>query len=104
MQMALSTSDLRDFAEQISDQLFEKEREVLVNGDLYSIQRTSRAKLKNVKIDDYVFMEQNPEKDSKYAKMAQEGHEIIWIFQDWDYVGRIVDGDVAIFHDKIKNN
>ncbi len=99
--MTLPVSTLRSYAKKVADHLFNNEREVLIEGDLYTIERTNRAKLKNVKIDDYVFMEQNPDKDSNYAKMAQKGHEIIWIFQDWEYVGRIIDGDVVIFHDKI---
>ncbi len=102
--MTLSIPSIRKYAHEVADQLLKMDRHIEVDGDLYPIEKTSRAGLRNVKIDEYVFMEQNPEKDSRYAKMAREGHEIIWIFQDWEYVGRIIDGDVAIFTDKINKD
>ena len=43
-------------------------------------------------------IEQNIKKDSHWAKMAREGHDIAWVMKDGDYLVRIVDGNVVVLH------
>jgi hypothetical protein len=45
---------------------------------------------------DTVLLEQNPNKDSHWAKQAREGHNIAWVMKDGEYLARVVDGKVEI--------
>jgi len=49
---------------------------------------------------DTVLLEQNPQKDSHWAKLAREGHRIAWLMRDGEYLARVVDGKVAILDHK----
>jgi hypothetical protein len=49
---------------------------------------------------DIVLIEQNPEKDSHWAQQAREGQKIAWLMKDGEYLARVVDGKVDIFHHK----
>jgi len=62
-----------------------------IDGVIYPIRETSRSKLRHVNIEDYSFIEQNPNKTSKWARMAQEGHRIIWILKGKRYVAMVKD-------------
>jgi hypothetical protein len=45
----------------------------------------------------HFWLEQNAAKDSKWAKLAQEGHEIAWEFDEpyGSYTGRVlIDGEI----------
>jgi hypothetical protein len=45
----------------------------------------------------HLWLEQNPNKASKWAKLAREGHEIAWEFDSpgGSYTGRmLIDGDI----------
>src|SRR3954470_20991918 len=47
--------------------------------------------------DGHLWLEQNPAKDSKWAKLAREGHQVAWEFEKpgGGYTGRIlIDGDI----------
>lgn len=37
-------------------------------------------------------LEQNPRKQSKWARMARTGHKILWVFKGGHYYARMVDG------------
>jgi hypothetical protein len=43
-----------------------------------------------------ILVEQNPDKDSHWAKLAREGHKIAWVMKDGDYLARVIDGKVEI--------
>lgn len=45
----------------------------------------------------HFWLEQNPSKDSKWAKLARDGHEVAWEFENpgGPYTGRIlIDGEI----------
>lgn len=67
--------------------------------DEYSIymDRTSRSGLRLFKIDGYSFLEQNPETGSKWAKMAREGHQIMWVMKGRRYLAQVRDGEFYDF-------
>ena len=69
---------------------------VEINEVTYPIKITSRAGLKYIEIDEFKFMEQNPNKSSKWAKMAQNGTRIIWIFKGRSYHARVVEGKFTL--------
>ena len=83
-------------SKEVARQLFSS-NSIIINGNSYKVRKTSSSSLRNVTIEEIMFMEQNQRKKSKWAQMAKEGHEIIWIFKDYSYIGRIIDGNVVIF-------
>ncbi len=92
----MDPSNLENVGKQVSQQLFTA-KSVVIDDNSFPIQKTSSSRLRNVTIEGIMFMEQNQRKKSKWAQLAKEGHEIIWIFKNNTYIGRIVDGDVTIF-------
>ena len=92
----MDPNQLNKVAKEVASQLF-KSNSVTLDDENYPVKKTSSSRLRNVSIEDIMFMEQNQRKKSKWAQMAKEGHEIIWIFKNNSYIGRIVDGDVVIF-------
>jgi hypothetical protein len=43
-----------------------------------------------------ILVEQNPHKDSRWAKLARAGHRIAWLIKDGSYLARVVDGKIDI--------
>lgn len=43
-----------------------------------------------------VLVEQNPNKRSEWAELAQSGHRIAWVLRDGEYLARVVDGEVVM--------
>lgn len=61
------------------------------------VQRFKRSGLRYVKLaDDALLIEQNPQKNSEWAKLARDGHRIAWAMRDGEYLARVVDGEVVI--------
>lgn len=59
--------------------------------------RTGHAKLRSfTDADGHFWLEQNPGKDSKWAKFSRNGHEVAWEFApDGAYTGRmLIDGEI----------
>ncbi|MBX5477432.1 MAG: hypothetical protein IRZ19_00035 [Pyrinomonas methylaliphatogenes] len=44
-------------------------------------------------------VEQNPNKESRWAALARQGHRIAWVMRDGEYLARIVDGSITILRD-----
>jgi hypothetical protein len=83
---------IADVANKIYDAIFEGLDEVNIEGEVYPITQTSRSKVRLVERDGYTYIEQNPYKDSHWAKQAQEGHQIMWVMQGRKYLAQIKDG------------
>jgi hypothetical protein len=47
---------------------------------------------------DLILVEQNPDKESHWAKLAREGHKLAWVMKDGEYLARVVDGKVEVLH------
>jgi hypothetical protein len=43
-----------------------------------------------------VLVEQNPNKRSEWAALAESGHQIAWAMRDGRYLARVVDGEVTM--------
>ncbi|UCE10992.1 MAG: hypothetical protein JSW61_03415 [Candidatus Thorarchaeota archaeon] len=84
--------ELREVATRIFTAIFDGSDSVEVDGEIYPIRKTSKSKVRLVEIKGYTYIEQNPHKDSRWAKMAQEGHQIMWVMQGRRYLVRIMDG------------
>ena len=61
------------------------------------VSRFSRSGLRYVKLSDgAILIEQNPKKQSEWAKLASQGHRIAWVMLDGEYLARIVDGEIVM--------
>jgi hypothetical protein len=88
--------DLEDKALKIFNAMFNDQETVEIEGDTYYFDRTPQLGLMLIRISDYKFLEQNPEKDSSWGEKAREGHKIMWILKDGDYIAQVYEGE---FHD-----
>ncbi|MHA1949795.1 MAG: hypothetical protein ACXAAO_11815 [Candidatus Thorarchaeota archaeon] len=74
------------------DAIFQNESSVEIEGEIYPIEKSSKSKVRFVKYDNLTYIEQNPFKSSRWAKEAQEGHQIMWVMRGRQYLARIRDG------------
>lgn len=83
--------NLEAIALQIYHVIFGTQSSVTVEDQEYQVQFTSRAKLRFIRIKDYMFLEQNPAKGSRWGKMAREGHNILWVIKNGAYIAQVRD-------------
>ena len=83
---------IESVANKIYDAIFDGLDEVEIEGENYPIIQTSRSKVRLVERDGYTYIEQNPHKDSRWAKLAREGHQIMWVMQGRKYLAQVKDG------------
>jgi len=95
--------NLQDAALKIYEAIFGGQESVEINHDSYAIDRTSKSKLLSVTIGPLFFVEQNPKKSSKWAEMAREGHQIMWVMRGRSYLARVMDGKFLDLKRKDKN-
>jgi len=93
--------DIKTAALLIYKAIFADSDSVEIDYNTYPIEKTSRMKVRFVKLGGYTFMEQNPFKISPWGKEAQEGHQIMWVMKDRKYVARVRDG---IFQDLVRTS
>ena len=76
--------------------LFNNEQYVEIDGKRHTIRYFRQKAIKYVDVPlegiSYRFVEQNPHKKSKWAKMARDGAKILWVFKADDYFARMVNG------------
>ena len=74
---------------------------VSVAGSRVKVERTGSQKLRTVRIEldgrEYQLIEQNPEKPSRWGKLAREGHRVVQVrdVELGKYVAAVVDGKVS---------
>jgi hypothetical protein len=86
---------LKEITLAIYEAIFSNKDKVEIEGQLYPIHAT-RTGLRNVKYSGIWFIEQNPQKSSRYAQMAQEGHQIMWGLKGRNYVIRVLDSKFTL--------
>lgn len=89
---AEGSESLREAALSIYDAIFGGQDSVEIDGETYPVEKTSKNNLLSVRIDSLFFVEQNPSKSSKWAEMAREGHQIMWVMKGRSYLARVMDG------------
>jgi hypothetical protein len=74
---------------------------VVLATERYSVRRTSKSRLRQV---DFVFedskirgLEQNPQTNSRWAKLARSGRKVMQFLSDSRYVANVVDGKVTLY-------
>ena len=77
--------------------MFGNQESVMIEGKRYPIRKTHRLGLRIVEAGQYVFLEQNPEKDSRFGAMARKGKKILCVIEDGDYAAFVMDGEYRGF-------
>ena len=93
--------NLKELALKAFEAVFENRGSVNVDGLVYLMEETPRTRLRFVRIGEYTFLEQNPEKRSHWGKLAREGHRILWVLKGPRYIAQVRDG---VFHDLREKN
>lgn len=61
------------------------------------VQKFARSGLRYVRLaGGAVLVEQNPNKKSEWAQLAQAGRRIAWVMREGEYLARVVDGEVVM--------
>jgi len=86
----------------VAEQLLH-ESAVKLEEETVPVRKTSRHRLKTARFEmngrEYEAIEQNPEKPSRWGKLAADGHRVVQ-FRDLEsnkYIGVSVDGKVTVF-------
>jgi len=84
--------------------LVEGAENVELDGETFPVRDTARKHLREV---DFVFegqrlrgLEQNPNTESRWAKLARSGHKVMQFLSAGRYIGVVVDGKVRIYGKK----
>ncbi len=83
---------LEGIATAVFTAIFDGSDSVEIEGNQYPIKQTSKSKVRLVERGGYTYIEQNPHKTSRWAKLAQEGHQIMWVMQGRRYLAQVKDG------------
>jgi hypothetical protein len=83
---------LEEVAISVFAAIFDGSDIVEIDDNVYPIKQTAKSKVRLVERGGYTYIEQNPHKDSKWAKLAQEGHQIMWVMQGRRYLAQVKDG------------
>lgn len=92
----LDHTELSSVAEQMMSGV-----QVTVEGRTSRVSRTGAQRLRTVRFlmggKEYQAIEQNPEKPSRWGKLAREGHRVVQVrdLGSQKYVGAVVDGKVT---------
>ncbi|NVM52192.1 MAG: toll/interleukin-1 receptor domain-containing protein [Candidatus Helarchaeota archaeon] len=93
-------SNLGEYALKIAEAIFSNRSDIKLEGNTYPIRKFKSKRLKYVDLYGYRFIEQNPNKTSRWAKMAREGKKILWVFRGRTYYARIIDGEFTLLKKK----
>jgi len=88
--------ELKEAALKAFEAIFSGRESVNIGGQDYSVERTRGSGLRYVRVSKYSLLEQNPNKSSRWAKLANEGHKILWVLEGPRYLAQVMDG---VFHD-----
>ena len=77
---------------------------VVLDTERYSVRQTPRSRLRQV---DFVFegnkirgLEQNPQTNSRWAKLARSGKKVMQFLSEGRYVANVVDGKLTRYDNK----
>jgi hypothetical protein len=82
--------------------MVENAKAVTLNEESYPVRRTSRSKLREVdfKFEDRGLrgVEQNPDTNSRWAKLAREGKKVMQFLDHGRYIAGVADGKFILYH------
>jgi hypothetical protein len=85
--------NLRKKALKAYEGIFNNMETIEIDGYRYHMDYTSIQGLRKYNIEGYNYIEQNPDKGSNWAKMAREGHRIMWVMKGSRYLAQVRDGE-----------
>jgi hypothetical protein len=88
--------ELSKIAVLITEGIFSNKDMIKIENKSYKVKIFAKSGLRYVDVEGYRIIEQNPNKSSKWAKMAKEGKKIVWIFKGGKYYARVVDGHFTL--------
>ena len=88
--------DLKEVALKAFEAIFDGHESVHIKEEDYFVETTSSAGRRFIKIGKFSVLEQNPNKSSRWAKLANEGHRILWVLEGQRYLAQVRD---AVFYD-----
>ena len=72
-------------------------KQLFDEGGKVKVRRFSRSGLRYLPLSSgIILIEQNPSKQSRWAQMAREGHQIAWLMKEGHYLARVLDGEVTL--------
>ncbi len=89
--------DLRGKALKAYEALFDNQETVEIDGMVYHLEHTSIQELRKFRVEGYNFIEQNPDKGSRWGELAKEGHQIMWVMRGRKYLAQVRDGEFFDF-------
>lgn len=92
--------NLREKALKAYEAIFGDRDTVEIDGNVHHLDYTSIQGLRNFRIEGYNYIEQNPDKGSRWAEMAREGHKIMWVMKGRGYLAQVRDGEFYDFRKK----
>ena len=61
------------------------------------VRRFSRSGLRYLPLSGgTILIAQNPSKQSRWAQMARQGHQVAWLMKEGRYLARVLDGEVTL--------
>ncbi|TXT58959.1 MAG: hypothetical protein BAJALOKI1v1_1510004 [Promethearchaeota archaeon] len=98
--MSKNKKELEKLLRRVHKAIFSDKISVEFEDKTYPISKTSKKGLRKLYIDDYFFIEQNPNTKSHWAEKAQKGDEITWAIKDNSYIANIHDDTFHYFENK----
>ncbi|MFX0140095.1 MAG: hypothetical protein ACFFDN_41015 [Candidatus Hodarchaeota archaeon] len=92
--------DLSKIAIIVVEGIFSGKDIIEIENKSYKVKVFTKSGLRYVDLEGYRIIEQNPNKSSKWAKMAREGKKIAWIFKGREYYAKVVDGHFTLLRSK----
>lgn len=92
--------NLREKALKAYEAIFGDRDAVEINGNVHHLDYTSIQGLRKFRIEGYNYIEQNPNKGSRWAEMARKGHQIMWVMKGRGYQAQVRDGEFYDFRKK----
>jgi hypothetical protein len=88
--------NLHEKALKAYEAIFGNQKTIEIDGRMIPMGYSPVQGLRKFNIDGYNYIEQNPDKGSDWAKMAREGHRVMWVMKGRRYLAQVRDG---VFHD-----
>lgn len=88
--------DISEIAILVTEGIFSGKSTFEIEDETYTVKILPRSGLRYVDVAGLRFIEQNPDKGSKWAEMAREGKQIVWVFKGRNYYARVLDGKFTL--------
>lgn len=82
-------------AEKVHEAIFDGQKEINIGGETYPIKKKNSG-IRFVETPNFLYIEQNPHKQSSWGGRARRGEKIMWVIQKpQKYIARVIDGKLT---------